>query len=390
MKILALFLRIVAFFFRLLPCKRRVAFISRQSSVLSLDFRYLLIELHHHIADDAMEICLCEPETKDKKAFVLGTLRQLYLACTSKVVVIDGYTPAVCIPPRRKGTTCIQLWHSLGAVKKFGYQSLDTPAGRTTRQARTARMHKNYDLIIAAGPGAVPAYSEAFAYPKEAFRALGLPRMDYLLDPKPTSPRRRRVAQIAQDNPALSNGKLNIVYAPTLRKGEGYENWIDEYLGSLAACCPEERANLFFAGHPLDKKAGANLARDYPSLHILEDVSTIDLLEFADCVITDYSAICFEAGLLRKPTCFYTPDIDAYAYSPGLNIDLAAGEAGFCSSTAQHVMAMALGDDPQATQYFQRFQEFCDAYFQGIEFGCTRRVALLIENALIQPVDQDS
>ena len=116
MKLLALLMRVLAALFDMLPCKQRVALMSRQSSKESLDFKLLAAELRARLGDDAVELCLCEPETKDKLAFATGTLRQLLLARRSKVVVVDGYNPAVCIPPRRRGTRVVQLWHALGAL----------------------------------------------------------------------------------------------------------------------------------------------------------------------------------------------------------------------------------------------------------------------------------
>lgn len=382
MRLLALLLRMLAAVLRLLPCKRRVALMSRQSGKLSLDYRLLERELKARLGEGAVITCLCEPETKNKLDFFTGTLRQLVLACTSRVVVVDGYNPAVCIPPRRRGTTVIQMWHALGAVKRFGYQSIDTPAGRSSQQARAARMHENYSAVIASGPGAVPAYAEAFNYPPSAVLPLGLPRMDYLLDENPRSERRKRMEALRKAHPVLRNGKLNIVYAPTLRKGAGYEGWIPAYLGALAQACPAERANLIFAGHPLDRAAGAQVAREHECVHVLEGAATIDLLGLADCVITDYSAVGFEAGLLGKDTCCYAPDLEAYAASPGLNFDIAGGELGFSSTDAAAVMAVALGDDPQAPQYFQRFHAFCASYFSGTGPGSTQRIATLIESAL--------
>ncbi|BDE94695.1 hypothetical protein CE91St30_00280 [Raoultibacter timonensis] len=38
-------------------------------------------------------------------------------------------------------------------------------------------------------------------------------------------------------------------------------------------------------------------------------------------MVTDYSSIVYEAFLLGKKVLFYTPDIDQYRLSPGLNTD---------------------------------------------------------------------
>ena len=421
MKVLAILMRALAACLRLLPLKPRVAFLSRQSSKLSLDYRLLIDELCGRLGPDQIVVCLSEPETKNILSFAVGTAKQLYYACTSKVVVIDGYIPAVCIPKKDERTTVIQMWHALGAVKKFGYQCLDTPAGRSSESAQVARMHRNYDWVIAGGPGAVPAYAEAFDYPEERVLPLGLPRVDYLLDASPNSERRANMRKAAEAYPFLDEGKRIVLYAPTLRKGEGYdEDWLTEYVREVAsAMCangdfgsaaeaagdPQDAHNLqdadnpqdagdpqgsgsaqgahspqsagssqgvddlhvsgnpdtllVVAGHPLNDKFDESLERDYPFVRLAKGVPTIDLLGFADLVVTDYSAVAFEAGLLGKPLRFYTPDIERYRSSPGLNIE------------------------PSAID-----QTFVDEYFAGVTEGAdeskgsTRRIADLVEQEL--------
>lgn len=325
MKLMAFALQLLASFFSLFPLKNRIVFLSRQSSKLSLDYKLLIKELEHSIASDQIVVKAINPETKASLVtFAKNTITQLYYARTSRIVIVDGYIPAVSIPKKDPRITVIQLWHSLGAIKKFGYQSLDTPAGRTRKNAEAAHMHENYDYVIAGGPGAIDAYSEAFNYPKEQIIPLGLPRIDYLLDPNPQSKRRKKVASIKRHNDFLLNGNRNIVYAPTLRKGSGYENWLTEALYALSEKCDKAHGsayNLIVAGHPLDLGFDKSLLDHYPCLYFIPGTSTIDLLEIADEVISDYSAVIFEAGLLGKKLSYYLPDLELYSNSPGLNLD---------------------------------------------------------------------
>lgn len=354
MKLLAFCMRELAALLRLLPLKRRVALLSRQSDEPSLDYRLLIEELRRTLNEDEVVVCLTEPETKSKLGFAWGTLKQLYYACTSTVIVVDGYVPAVSIPKKDDRVTVIQMWHALGAIKKFGYQCLDTPAGRTSESARVARMHRNYDLIIAGGPGAVPAYAEAFNYPEDRILPVGLPRIDYLLDDSPASPRREAMDRAARTHPFLASGRRIVLYAPTLRKGAEYEaSWLNGYVWDIAQHFHDPEALLVVAAHPLSGTFDAVLERDFPFVKHVPGVPTIDLLGFADEIITDYSAIAFEAGLLGKPVRFYTPDIERYRASPGLNIE----------------------PDELTPDFFQR-------YFDGVGPGATTRIAGLVLDAL--------
>ena len=391
MKLMAIVLRMLANILHILPRKQRVALLSRQSEKMSMDYRMLTNELRKRLGEDKVVVCLTEPESKNIPKFVIGTLRQLIIACTSKVIVVDGYVPAVSIPTKRKGTTVIQMWHSPGAIKKFGYQCLDTPAGRSRESAEAGRMHRNYDYVIAGGPGAIQAFAEAFNYPRNQVIALGLPRIDFLLA-NPPCERSKRAEKILKENEFLSNGKPTILYAPTLRKGAGYnEDWLTHNLGQLASALEAKGskgnapANLVITGHPLNGDFSQALLREHPCIHEVPRATTIDLISVSDAMISDYSAVALEAALLGIPVELYVPDLGQYEQSPGLNIDLKATaplsthqNAGEAISQAL-TMAQAHHDGRDANNDFSKFAK---EYFQGISYGCTDRIADLVVSKL--------
>lgn len=381
MKLMAAVLRCLACLFGLFPLQREVAFLSRQSARPSLDYRLLIGALERTSPRFRIVVCVTEPETKSKMGFVVGTMRQLYHASTARVCVVDGYVPAVSIPSKRKGSTVIQLWHALGAIKRFGYQSLDTPAGRTSEAARACRMHRNYDYVVAGGPGAVDAFACAFDCPKEAIVPLGLPRLDYLLDTSPESKRLQKARSVESSHPFLHDGKPNILYAPTLRKGcEG--GWLVRHLEDLAAY-GSDAINLVVAAHPLDCCLDGFNQKRYPFVRFVEGVATIDLLESVDCVITDYSAVAFEAGRLKRSVYFYVPDIEEYRVSPGLNIDPLQEFANCVSTDARTLMEdLVLPDVLGQRRDESDFLAFEESYFEGVEIGSCDRIVALIESAL--------
>lgn len=320
---------------RTLPLKQRIAFLSRQSSKKSLDYRLLINKLHTTLEDDQIVTCLIEPETKGMGAFIVGTCKQLYYACTSQVVVVDDYIPAVSIPHKDNRITVVQMWHALGAIKKFGYQCIGTSAGRNDAEARIGRMHQNYDWIISGGTTSVSAFAEAFGYPKEQILPLGLPRIDYLLDTDPDTRRKKRDQEIRAEYPFLDNGKPNVLYAPTLRKGNGYEGWFTQAVEQVAQHYGDG-VNLIIAGHPLDNGLDEAILEHYPSIRVINGVATINLLESADVVVSDYSAIIFEAILLHKNIELYVPDLEQYRQSPGLNLEPQDGRYDLDEFQEQH------------------------------------------------------
>ena len=373
MGLLAFLIRCLAAVMSFAPVRPRVVFLSRQSSSLSLDYRMLHDELARRLPRGSVRVCLAAPETTGKLRFAFNMLAQLWYARTSKVCIVDGYSPVVSIPEKRSGCTVIQLWHALGAVKKFGLQSLGTPSGRSEHEARAGRMHQNYDVIVAAGPGAVAAYAEAFGYAEGSVVAVGLPRMDYLLDQSPQAGRKVAAGCLLEAHPFLGDEKPNIVYAPTFRKGTGDEAWLTRALDDLARSFAGREVNLIITGHPLQKDFDEALLERYPHLRFVPSVATIDLLELADCVITDYSAVAFEAAVAGVGVYFYVPDIVEYRRSPGLNVDPVLEFPDVASSSAGDLAAKVLsGMDGGEVGSFARYAE---AYFEGISFGSTGRLA---------------
>ena len=104
---------------------------------------------------------------------------QLYHLATSRVCIIDGYNIAVSVLNHKSELKIFQIWHSLGAIKKFGYQTLNTVKSKKT--AKIFKMHNNYDYITCSSNDMIKYFSKSFNYERNNFVPIGLPRIDYLL-----------------------------------------------------------------------------------------------------------------------------------------------------------------------------------------------------------------
>ena len=111
-----------------------------------------------------------------------------------------------------------------------------------------------------------------------------------------------------------------VLYAPTFRKHASDPQWHWRYIEALYRSLPE-RTLLVVSGHPLDSMPAPDRGDETHRLRFLRSCASVDALPFADYVITDYSAVAFEAMLAGRKTLFYVPDIDVYRGSPGLNLD---------------------------------------------------------------------
>lgn len=367
--------------FAMLPLQNKVAFFSRQGKEKSLDFAMLEEALMAAMPNVKVAVCVSEPESKSKCAFFASLPRMIYHVATARVCVLEGYIPAVSVPDLRKGTKVVQLWHAMGAIKKFGLQSVGTRAGRSKDAAQKMKMHVNYDYIIAAGEGAKPAYAEAFGYGENTVRSLGMPRMDYLLDESARSSRSYAMRKLGEKYDFLNAHQLKILYAPTMRQGSA--GWMASETQKLAEAFSHKDCVLIVAGHPLDAATAAD--RQIKDAHYASDAKSIDLLGFVDCVITDYSAVAFEAFVAEKPVWFYVPDIEDYRKTPGLNIDpeIDFPDVAFrdAASLAECIVASASESRYQSPD---QFNAFCSRYFGNVSVGSTQRLAEFVRACYIE------
>ena len=144
---------------------------------------------------------------------------------SSKVIIIDGYNIVVSVLKHKKNTKIIQLWHALGAIKKFGYQSIGYEDGINKKIAIALCMHKNYDYVISGSKEMNLFFAHAFDVPIEKVKDIGTPSADYLLKEN-----KSMVKKLFDKYPQLKK-KTNILYSPTFRS-DGTDN-IEEVISAI-------------------------------------------------------------------------------------------------------------------------------------------------------------
>lgn len=306
------FLNIVYFFVKMFPSKEKVTMLSRQSNNSNIDFE--LIKQEILARTDKVEVkILCKVLKKDLKErikYCFHIFECMYHIATSKVCILDGYSIPISILKHKKELEIIQIWHASGAIKKFGYQSLNKKEGRGVEIARIMNMHENYKHVMAPSDTTAKFYEEAFGIDRDKIFINGLPRLDYILDEELGN---SKIKEFYKKYPKYKNKKKKtILYVPTFRKDIDSSQVIKKLIDSINF----SRYNLIIKLHPLDKSKKAY------KYAVNKKYSTYDLLKIADYIITDYSAVAFEASLLNKPLYFYVYDINNYQKSRGLNVDL--------------------------------------------------------------------
>ena len=289
-----------------LPVQNQVCFFSRQSDSLSIDFRLLQKELRE-IAPELQIVTICQ-RFRDHRDGVFryagNQLKSLYYLASSKVCVLDAYWPAVSMFRHRQELYIIQLWHSVGKIKRSGYQTLGMKGGRDPCIAKVMRMHRNYDVIISGGKAWDPYYCQAFDVGAESLRNYGLPRLDYLL----AAGDNRR--EMERRHPQMK-GKVMVLYAPT------YRRHACRFPAELTCLFDSGRYEFICRFHPNQKFEKEQV----PVKDSYGNESTFALVQACDYLITDYSSLALEAAAIRKRTVYYLFDHDRYLEENGLNLD---------------------------------------------------------------------
>lgn len=337
-------MRIIYFFIKLFTRQKdKVTFLSRQSDTMSIDFKLLKELFDKEIKLQTEVLCKKIPDNFGGRiGYCFYIVKCMYHIATSKACIIDGYNIPVSSLKHKKGLEIIQIWHAMGAIKKFGYQILDMEEGDSRKTAEIMKMHAGYTCITCTSEATRQIYSQAFNTDIEKIKVLGMPRIDYLLENK---------------TPFNSEQeKKTILYVPTFRKNEKIE--LDKLINGV----DEEKYNLIIKLHPLDK---TELDEKYTSAQ-----STIELIKRADYVITDYSAVAFEVAILDKPLFFYLYDIEKYENARGLNIDLQKEMQSSTKTEIEDIISIIEND----TYNYEELKKFREKYVETTDRNNTKRI----------------
>lgn len=319
-------------FCKCLPVRHQILFLSRQSDQPSLDF--LLLEQEIHKQDDSIETkILCKTLTKQNVFSYCGhMLSQMLELSRSKVVILDSYCILASVLEHRKDLQIIQLWHSMGSMKKFGYAILDHEGGCSRDLAHLMKMHQNYDYVVASSTLYQEDLEKGFRCDGNRIRVFPLPRVDVLRS-------KTREAEIrgefSRRYPELAEKRI-VLYCPTFRKKE---ETLWEQVKKLDALLPKETHQLIVKLHPLSQAEEGN------QYFTAEAFDTLSCLFVADYLISDYSCVVYEAAVRQIPTYYFAYDFEDYQKSRGFFIDYEKELSGVVSRDAGEIVDFILHDN---------------------------------------------
>ncbi len=336
-------LRLVGLVATVLPIRAdRVVLATARTPILEGNLLYLHGAIRR-MRPDLQVTLLLEPYSYGfigKLGYLGRLVRGMILLRTSRWFIVDNAYLPVHVMPHRSGTTVIQVWHAVGALKRFGWDSnvpLDDPERRF--------LHAHYDWVVCSAEPSRGPYAAAFRIPPERVLPLGAPRVDFFADPVAVDASRRVVEA---RYPAMA-GKRVVLYAPTFR-GRGAEKRAAQHLDAVAlrAALPDDHV-LVLKGHPnLDEAATGTEGFDV----VIDPVTPInEVLTATDVLVTDYSSSIFEWAILRRPLVLLVPDLLAYEADPGLYLDYRTAMIGTQVADTAGVAAAILDGSPDLRPY---------------------------------------
>ena len=362
-------LAVVYAILKLFPARDKIIFLSRQGNKPGVDFSMLEAELKRCFPEyKTVMMCRRMPDSLSGMiGYAFHILRQMYHLATSRTAVLDSYCIPVSVLKHKKSLKVIQIWHAMGCLKRFGLSSAGLAQGRDEQLAKAMNMHKNYDCAICSGPECIAPFAEAFGMEQQRMIPIGLPRIDYLTQEKYTSASRKAILDAY---PQLNNGRKTIVYVPTFRKGEGLgDDYMEAAFENVLRAVDYSKYNLVIKAHSGEERifTGSPDNRQDGNLFM-----GLDFIAAADYVVSDYSAIIFEAAVARKPVALYCFDWDEYEAGRGFYIDYFKDIPFAKNYTAEELMDCI---DSGRIHCPEQEQEFSDRFVVRGDYSVTERLA---------------
>jgi CDP-glycerol glycerophosphotransferase (TagB/SpsB family) len=239
-----------------------------------------------------------------------------HLATAGYILLNDNFLPLAYMNLSKK-TKLVQLWHGVGAWKRFGLTSEEDE----TVRAIVRKGNQQLTHVFVSSQSVVPCYQDAFGVSKDKIYVTGIPVTDFYFDQEKQE---QAKARVYKKYPEIK-GKKVILYTPTFRDDkEADRNLFQRFparellqeLGNdwviLLRLHPQVHQNLKLS------EAGCYDATKYADVK--------DLYVVADVLINDYSSTVVEYALLHKPIYQYAYDLDRFSrgfywdyveYAPG-------------------------------------------------------------------------
>lgn len=310
------------------------------------------------------------------------TSKFFYFVRSAHFIVSDNRLPRYVFMNKKK--IYIQTWHGT-PLKKLALDMDNLDMGGSTNIKKYHRnIRKNsatWDYLITQNRFSTDIFRRCFAFDRDyqEFLEYGYPRNDKLINSTADD-----IESIKIDL-GLPLDKKIILYAPTWRDNEYYDK------GEYKFICPidfdELRRKLsdeyviIVKYHYLIKDTVDWSQYDGFVYNFSEESDIADLYLVSDMLITDYSSVMFDYGVLNRPMIFFTYDLEEYKDSlRGFYFDFVNEAPGPLVIEPEHLADAILDYNPAA--WVQKHQAFHDKFNTFDDGHASERVVDIIKSKM--------
>lgn len=259
---------------------------------------------------------------------------------------------------KRKGQYYIQTWHGMVALKRIEKDAVEHLSADYVRGAKHDSAMA--DVILSGCGFFTELCRRAFWYDGEILEC-GSPRLDVLFQQTP-----EKSLQVKEALGIPANKRV-LLYAPTFRAGGQTECYIRDYQKILDVL-QERTGEEWVAAVRLHPNVAAQAgfitysetvinATDYPDLY--------ELIPAADVVISDYSSLMFDAGLIHKPVFLYATDIADYAADRNFYFDIEKLPFPLAHNAEELLQNLAAFEEEPYQKQLEQFNASVEYYENG-------------------------
>ncbi|GEP85222.1 putative teichoic acid biosynthesis protein F [Staphylococcus piscifermentans] len=215
---------------------------------------------------------------------------------------------------KKENQTYIQTWHGTPLKRLANDMKVVRMPGTTTPNYKR-NFHEEtsrWDYLISPNRYSTEIFESAFWMNRERILEIGYPRNDVLVNRSDDTEYKNAI----REGLNIPEDKKVILYAPTWRDDEFIKK--GQYLFDLRINLENLQEKLgdeyvlllrmhYLIANALDLSGYEEFAVDVSNYN---DISELYLI--SDALITDYSSVMFDYGILKRPQFFFAYDIDKY------------------------------------------------------------------------------
>jgi len=232
---------------------------------------------------------------------------------------------------KRTSTIHVQTHHGT-PLKSMGVDCIPYPlAAGDTQFGDLLRRSDRWDFSLSSNWYSTEVWERAYPCSFESLD-YGYPRNDVLTNATPTDIQKIRASL------GLEPHQYVVLYAPTHRDyWKGYRDLLDlealaDHIGGNAVIL--KRAHHFYADDPGTAESSDRV------IDVSEHPRVEELYLAADVLVTDYSSVMFDFGVLNRPIVVFAPDWEAYRSTRGTYFDLLAEPPGAVARSADELFRL--------------------------------------------------